>query len=59
LNLANLKICFDKTIKQQDKGNLKIIRKKMTKQRSLKTHLAKLGYKLEIALQLKCRSIIA
>jgi hypothetical protein len=30
----------------------------MTKQGNLKTHLAKSGYKLKVALQLKCRDII-
>lgn len=47
---------YNKTTKEKKPINNK---KKMTKQRSLKTHLAKLGYKLEIALQLKCKGTVA
>jgi hypothetical protein len=42
------------TREKKPKNNKKI----MTKQKSLKTHLAKLGYKLEIALQLKCNGTL-
>jgi hypothetical protein len=58
LNLAKLYLFFNKnnkTIKERKPINNK---KKKTKKRSLKTHHAKSGYKLEVALQLKCRGTI-
>jgi hypothetical protein len=56
--LQNPRIYFDKTIKQQEKGNRKTIYFKMTKQGSLKTHLAKSGYKPKVAMQLKFKDTI-